>query len=54
MEFKIGGIQLNYAAKFYWSNLCFIVSSIFVELGGGVDDVPRWRREGAYVELGFR
>ena len=26
----------------------------FVELGGGVDDVPGWCRDGAYVELGFR
>ena len=26
----------------------------FVELGGGVDDVPGWRRARAYVELGFR
>ena len=26
----------------------------FVELGGGVDDVPGWCRDGAYVKLGFR
>ena len=26
----------------------------FVELGGGLDDVPGWCRDGAYVELGFR
>ena len=27
---------------------------VFVELDGGVGDVPGWRRDGAYVELGFR
>ena len=27
---------------------------IFVELGGGVGDVPFWCRDGAYVEFGFR
>ena len=27
---------------------------IFMELGGGVDDVSRWCRDGAYVEFGFR
>ena len=27
---------------------------LFVELGGGVDDVLVWCREGAYVEFGFR
>ena len=26
----------------------------FVELGSGVDDMPGWCRDGAYVELGFR
>ena len=26
----------------------------FVELGGGVDDVSGWCRDGAYVELGFQ
>ena len=26
----------------------------FVELGGGVDDMPRWCRDGVCVELGFR
>ena len=26
----------------------------FVELGGGVGDVRRWCRDGAYVEFGFR
>ena len=26
----------------------------FVELGGGVGDVPGWCRDGVYVELGFR
>ena len=31
-----------------------VLYGIFVELGGGVDDVPGWRRDGAYVELGFR
>ena len=28
--------------------------NIFVELGGGVDDMPRWCRDGVCVELGFR
>ena len=33
----------------------FSVSFIsFVELGGGVDDVPRWCCDGAYIEFGFR
>ena len=27
---------------------------VFVELGGGVGDVPFWCRDGAYVEFGFR
>ena len=33
-----------------------VVSNVlyFVELGGGVDDVPGWRCDGAHVELGFR
>ena len=26
----------------------------FMELGGGVGDVPVWCRDGAYVEFGFR
>ena len=26
----------------------------FVELGGGVDDVPVWCHNGAYVEFGLR
>ena len=28
--------------------------NLFVELGGGVDDMPRWCRDGVCVELGFR
>ena len=28
--------------------------TFFVELGGGVDNVPGWCCDGAYVELGFR
>ena len=31
-----------------------IIYKYFVELGGGVDDVLIWCREGAYVEFGFR
>ena len=30
------------------------VDIYFVELGGGVDDVPGWCLDGAYVKLGFR
>ena len=30
------------------------VGITFVELGGGVGDVPFWCRDGAYVEFGFR
>ena len=29
-------------------------SNSFVELGGGVDDVPGWCCDGVCVELGFR
>ena len=32
----------------------YLCISSFVELGGGVDDVLVWRRDGAYVEFGFR
>ena len=28
--------------------------TFFVELGGGVGDVPFWCRDGASVEFGFR
>ena len=30
------------------------VYHVFVELGGGVGEVPFWCRDGAYVEFGFR
>ena len=36
------------------SKLKDLFDSSFVELGGGVDDVPGWCSDGAYVELGFR
>ena len=36
---------IDQSAKFY---------IFFVELGGGVGDVPFWCHDGAYVEFGFR
>ena len=32
----------------------YLLDRNFVELDGGVDDVPRWCRDGVCVELGFR
>ena len=36
-----------------WTESHIFISN-FVELGGGVGDVPVWSRGEAYVEFGFR
>ena len=38
----------------YDKNRVMVYISTFVKLGGGVDDVLGWCRDGAYVKLGFR
>ena len=39
---------------FYGLYFSSTVTHVFLELGGGVDDVPGWCRDGAHVELGFQ
>ena len=36
------------------TKFAFFHSTSFVELGGGVGDVPFWCRDGAYIEFDFR
>ena len=53
--FNIDTVNVLNSEKMLISNLDlgpFI--NYFVELGGGVDDMRRWCRDGVCVELGFR
>ena len=45
-------VGLMRTIKKFWLSKRLIY--IFVELGGGVGDVPFWCRDRAYVEFGFR
>ena len=44
----------SYSTIHYFGLTVFCIFDPFVELGGGVDDALVWRRDGAYVEFGFR
>ena len=47
----------NLTAQFFFQFYPYVTGqdvSTFVELGGGVDDVQGWCRDGANIELGFR